>query len=289
MGIFKDNWGRYRELGFIPYPSSKKGKNPLVEWKGGAIPTNDLYSEWEKKHPDANLWVYLGNSFAVIDPDGPGAEEYVKSLNLPNCPTSISGKKSTHRWFKVSSPIKPLKVSNGEDQTFLELRTGSQGMLVPPSVHPETGKAYEWLKGHSPWDIPFPEFPGEAYERVKALLNKPAPKMEPATDGPEGSLDVKKYLDHHGIKYQIKLDGQRTIYALESAFSLTNTRPLQFKAIQVSFKAQTESWAITAFIIIVAFGRGRMQGRRFLEMLQSLNSVMGIKHLEIIRSKTEPS
>ena len=218
MGIFKDNWGRYRELGFIPYPSSKKGKNPLVEWKGGAIPTNDLYSEWEKKHPDANLWVYLGNSFAVIDPDGPGAEEYVKSLNLPNCPTSISGKKSTHRWFKVSSPIKPLKVSNGEDQTFLELRTGSQGMLVPPSVHPETGKAYEWLKGHSPWDIPFPEFPGEAYERVKALLNKPAPKMEPATDGPEGSLDVKKYLDHHGIKYQIKLDGQRTIYALERCF-----------------------------------------------------------------------
>ena len=218
MGIFKDNWKRYRDLGFIPYPSSKKGKNPLVEWKGGAIPTNDLYNEWERKHPDANPWVYLGNNFAVIDPDGPGAEEYIKSLNLPPCPTSISGNKSIHRFFKVSSPLKPLKVQNGSDQTFLELRTGNMGMLAPPSVHPETGKPYRWAKGLSPWQIPFPELPGEVYEKIKALVPKRIePKMEPAQveNGSLGSLNIEKYLTHFAIKYKVKPDGQRTIYALE--------------------------------------------------------------------------
>lgn len=223
--LYKNHWHKYRELGLMPYPASRNGKNPIPKW-GDFIPTEALFRDWEAKYPDANVWVYLGPQFAVVDPDGQGAEEFVKSLNLPPCPTSISGNKSVHRWFKTSSPIKPIKASNGSDQTFLELRTGNLGMLAPPSIHPETKNPYKWLEGHSPWDIPFPELPGEAYERIKALSNKPEPKMEPATDSPQGSLDVKKYLNHHGIKYQIKPDGQRTIYTLEQClFANHHTTP----------------------------------------------------------------
>jgi len=72
----------------------------------------------------------------VIDPDGPGAEDFVKSLNLPRCPTSTSSHKSIHRWFKTSSPLQALKIQN-EDGTFLEVRTGKMGVLVPPSIHPK--------------------------------------------------------------------------------------------------------------------------------------------------------
>ena len=225
MNIYKDNWKRYRDLGLIPYPASPKGKNPIPEWGNDSVPTNDLFSEWERKYPNANLWVRLGDCFAVIDPDGPGAEEFVQSLNLPKCPISISGGKSRHRWFKISSPIKSLKAQNG-DGTFLEVRTGSMGMMVPPSIHPLTKKAYQWLEKHSPWDIPFPELPQEAYETIKALLKKPEPKMEPAqTENPSlGSLNVSQYLDHYGIKYKVKEEGNRTIYALgECLFSHNHT------------------------------------------------------------------
>lgn len=231
MNIFKDNWKRYRELGLIPYPASPKGKNPIPQWKDDSVPTHDLFSEWERKYPNANLWVRLGDRFAVIDPDGPGAEEFVQSLNLPECPVSISGGKSRHRWFKTSSPIKSLKVQNG-DGTFLEVRTGSMGMLVPPSVHPETKNPYQWPEGHSPWDIPFPELPIEVYEQIKGLQKKPEPKPEPKMEPAQnenpslGSLNVQKYLDHFAIKYQVKPDGQRTIYALERClFADQHTTP----------------------------------------------------------------
>jgi putative DNA primase/helicase len=92
------------------------------------------------------------------------------------------------------------------------------GMLVPPSIHPETKKAYRWLEGHSPWEIPFPEFPREIYDRIKALLPRPEPprmmaaQMENASLGP---LDVARYLRHYGIPHKVKATGDRTIYALE--------------------------------------------------------------------------
>jgi hypothetical protein len=39
-------------------------------------------------------------------------------------------------------------------------------------------------------------------------------------------LDVPKYLDHYGIKYQVKQDGQRTIYALDQClFADQHTTP----------------------------------------------------------------
>lgn len=220
--IFKDNWRSYQKLGLIPYPASKNGKNPIPKWKDLPDPVTDEFLDWEDRFPDANIWVLLGKGNVVIDPDGPGAEEFVKSLNLPKCPTSISGNKSIHRWFKVSSPVKPIKVqSNGDDKTFLEIRTGRMGMLAPPSIHPETKKAYKWMEGHSPWNIPFPELPIEIYERIKALLPKQETKPEPRMMAAQtennslGSLDVERYLTHYGIKSRMKSDSGRTFYLLD--------------------------------------------------------------------------
>jgi hypothetical protein len=220
--IFKDNWRSYQKLGFIPYPASTKGKNPIPKWKDLPEPVTDEYLDWEERFPDANIWVLLGKGNIVIDPDGPGAEEFVKSLNLPKCPTSISGNKSIHRWFKVSSPVKPIKVqANGDDKTFLEVRTGNLGMLAPPSIHPETKKAYKWMEGHSPWEIPFPELPIEIYERIKALLpkqeTKPEPRMMPAQaeNSSLGHLDIEKYLIHYNIVFKVKADTLRTFYLLD--------------------------------------------------------------------------
>jgi len=211
--IFKDNWRSYQKLGLIPYPASTKGKNPIPKWKDLPDPVTDEYLDWEERFPDANIWLLLGNKYAVIDPDGPGAEDFVKSLNLPKCPTSISGNKSIHRWFKVTEPIKPLKVANG-DGTFIEVRTGNMGMLAPNSIHPETGKPYQWAKGLSPWEVEFPKFPIEAYQKIKALMQK-YETNEPQMDSiPEGSLDVPKYLIAHNISFREKKESNRMIYTL---------------------------------------------------------------------------
>jgi hypothetical protein len=233
LSPFKHHWKSYRELGLIPYPAAKTYKGPTVPWKNGEdgaplpLPVSDDYLDWEEKYSDANIWLLLGDSFAVIDPDGPGAEDFVKGLKLPKGPISVSGNKSVHRWFKVSSPIKPIKVQNGNDKTFLEVRTGNLGMFAPPSIHPETKRPYRWMEGHSPWEIPFPELPMEAYEKIKSLLRKqesqPEPRMMPAQTGDNslGTLVVERYLKHYGIKYKVKSDDHRTIYALERCLFAT--------------------------------------------------------------------
>jgi hypothetical protein len=227
--IYKNHWRSYRGLGLVPYPADRKKKCPIIRWGPSAPPPTEAdFASWEEKYPDANTWVYLGPRFVVLDPDGPEAEEFVKSLNLPPCPVSVSGNRSVHRWLKASSPLAPIRVPIGQNGSFLEVRTGSQGMLVPPSIHPNTGKAYRWRKGHSPWEIPFPEFPLEIYEQIRGLLPRPEPKMMPAqTENLSlGSLDVPRYLEHYGIPFKAKQDEERVIYALERCpFAAEHTTP----------------------------------------------------------------
>ena len=215
VNIYKDNCDLYRNMGLIPVPAIRKA--PIVKWgEAGLVDfVSDDFGKWKEDYPDANIWALLGDEFVVIDPDGPAAEEFVQSLDLPEGPVSISGGKSRHRWFKTTLPIKPLKVKMN-DGSFLEVRTGRLGLLVPPSIHPETKKAYQWDEGHSLWEISFPEFPIEAYERIKAFEQKhgPQPGSRPSEDPLLGSLDVKRYLDFYGIRYQIKKEPNRTIYAL---------------------------------------------------------------------------
>jgi hypothetical protein len=214
MSIYKDNWKKYHDLGLTPYPAHQKSKGPIPGWKKDIpLPTIDEFHEWAEQYPDANIWTLLVNGFVVLDPDCPEAEEFVQSLKLPKCPTSVSGNRSTHRWFKMAQPIKAIKTSTGGGQTFLELRAGRMGMLAPPSLHPVTQKEYRWLEGHSPWEISFPDFPKDAYIHIQALMQK---TTEEEQEEMENRLDIKRYLDDYRIGYQIKqLNGERILYALE--------------------------------------------------------------------------
>ena len=215
MEIFKNNIKKYIIWGLTPFPAAKDAKKPIVEWKD-VNPSAVAYERWSGEYATSNIWVRL-EDYVVIDPDGPEAEAFVKSLNLPVGPISASSNRSIHRWFRNPSPIKPLKVPIGPNGSYLEVRTGQQGMLVPPSIHPETGKAYHWVEGYSPDDIPFPELPLEIYEKIKALDKRGNGNgFESSKLAPSLSLDVKGYLDHYNVKYHIKQIDEGTLYALDS-------------------------------------------------------------------------
>jgi len=225
MPIFKDNYKLYLSLGLTPFPASPQGKNPIERWKNKKI-SEINYSKWENKYADANIWVRLDN-FVVIDPDGFEAEKFVQSLNLPLSPISESGHKSVHRWFKSSSKINPFKKYFGNKNDVLEIRTGNMGMLVPPSIHPQTGKSYKWREGFSPKDIPFPEFPMEILEKLEELNNKPLPKDNNCEIDWPFCLDVKSYLDHYGVRYKVKeLGDGRILYVFNRClFHKEHTSP----------------------------------------------------------------
>jgi hypothetical protein len=168
--IYKDSWRNYLRLGLIPLPAPPHMKGPTIGWADYQQdpPCSDEYLEWEDKFSNYNVWLLLGDQFVCIDPDHPDAETFIQSLKLPEAPTSISGGKSIHRWLKTSPPIEPIIIKK-DGKMWLEVRTGSLGMMAPPSIHPETKRPYRWEEGHSPWEIPFPDLPVEAYEKIKML------------------------------------------------------------------------------------------------------------------------
>ena len=214
--IYRDNYRFYLNLGLIPYPASKADKQPVVKWQTEfPNPVESDYLRWAKEHADKNIWCKLGSRFVVVDPDSVAAENFVKNLNLPKCPMSISGRKSVHRWFKVDTPLRPLKISVGN--LSIEVRTGEQGMLCTPSVHPDTGISYRWADGLSPKDVLFPIFPMYAYEKIKSLIPKPSfkDKEKPINKGVSSSFDIEAYLRFYGVNFRIKYDAGRTFYLLQ--------------------------------------------------------------------------
>ncbi len=175
MGVYKENWKKYLDLGFIPIPGASNYKGPIPKWKEDkqgnrlSLPDEKKCQEWERDFGDSNIWVRIGPDHLVLDPDGFLSEKFVEGLRLPKTVTAKSGNRSIHRYFNNPKHLKSEKVligSNGNGvNEYLELRTGDQGMYAPPSVHPETQKSYEWMPGLSPWEIPFADFPEDAYNR----------------------------------------------------------------------------------------------------------------------------
>jgi len=195
--IYKDHWESYRDLGLIPLPGCKDKKASIVPYKKyeDKSPLNEAFLKWEKEFPDHNIFVLL-NNFLVVEGDSEEGEKFIQSLNLPPCPTSSSGKRSVHRWFKNPSSLEKLDItvpgSNGKGEIHVEVRTGFMGMFVPPSIHPETKQPYKWMDGLSPQDIDFPEMPIEAYEKIRGLKDNEGKTT--AREPRDGTTDIQKVM-----------------------------------------------------------------------------------------------
>jgi hypothetical protein len=159
----------YCELG-LPI-IALKGKIPAAEgWQQfEATPANVDY--WFGKI-QANIGLRTGidSGYLVVDVDTPEAEEWVRT-HLPMSPMrAISGAGSTHSYFGVP-PRKEIRNKQAWKKIpGLDVR-GSGGFIVlPPSIHPDTGKPYEWL---TPMLRPqeLPRFsPSWVYERRKKVV-----------------------------------------------------------------------------------------------------------------------
>lgn len=220
---YRDYRKEYLRLGLIPLPA--KGKNPIPKWGNfkEEPPCSDEYLAWEEEYPNANIWVLL-NGKLVVDPECPEAEGFVKSLNLPRSPLSLSGNRSTHRWFENGGSFKPLEIIQ-DGRAWLEVRTGKQGMIVPPSIHPDTGKPYEWVKDFGCWDLDFPEFPIDAYQKIIKMKSKIEDKSMSANITPDqnnnplpvfdSTVDIEAYLNFHHFPFKVKQEPDRILYLLQ--------------------------------------------------------------------------
>ena len=149
------------------------GKTPLIKgWQEHDNTTMADLQSWVTSFKTFNIGLPLGDAsgYCGIDVDG---EEGVKLLmemskgDLPATWEFITGA-GNRLIYALPDGIKTKKfkqTGNGAHQECALLCTGQQTVL-PPSIH-YSGKTYEWVDGHSPWELDCAIAPAWLLDKIK--------------------------------------------------------------------------------------------------------------------------
>lgn len=156
------------------------GKIPkLAGWQAIQQPSLDQTLAWAQA---GNIGLRTGDGVTVIDFD-PGADpERIRELGLAEdqirtwrATTGRPGGSHVHVQEIVG-------VKNGVSVLgdHIDVRTRGGQVVLPGSVHPETGTTYAWAPGCAPWECDLAPAP----KALLAALLKPKPKPAPRTAVP---------------------------------------------------------------------------------------------------------
>lgn len=155
----------YTSRGWNVLPCKPGEKRPSVrysQWWTEKAPT-DLVD----RHECTAFQVMLGRHWRliVIDLDGQAAVEWWESNHgrrTPRTWITHSGGGGRHLWFRLpehyARPLpKAVLWTDGEKHSAAERLCDGSLIVAPPSVHPKTGRRYQFLsKAHSPLTLPMP-------------------------------------------------------------------------------------------------------------------------------------
>jgi putative DNA primase/helicase len=154
MSIFKDFAPRYWAAG-IPVmplkrwdsPGKGAGKAPILnEWTqyGEHMPSEAVRNLWLREYPESNIGLPFGEAsgLCAIDIDTEDQTQIDAILAaLPPSPWKRVGKKGMgliYRWQGQPN----FKLRDGDNQSIVEFLGKGNQMVLPPSIHPSTGKPY---------------------------------------------------------------------------------------------------------------------------------------------------
>lgn len=132
-------------LGWSVLPT--RGKIPrLHNGLHGASTDTHAIRNWFEMWPDAGVAVRTGNGLLVLDVDGDAGADSLHDLErrhgkLPQTVTVRTGGGGAHYYFTVPWPVRN---SAGKLGPGLDVRGDGGYVIAPPSIHPDTGRAYEW-------------------------------------------------------------------------------------------------------------------------------------------------
>jgi putative DNA primase/helicase len=154
-----------------------QGKVPrLRAWTELAPPPLGEVEHWAAT---GNLGVRTGpvSGVVAIDDDTEGRTA-AQDLNLPRTVTAITGNGGFHYYFRC--PKGGMRNSVGLLAPSVDVRGDGGQVLLPGSIHPETGERYRWAEGLSPDDIEIVEFPSHLLEKLQAR-RRARTEAEPGT------------------------------------------------------------------------------------------------------------
>lgn len=158
---------KYFESGYSVIPLRRASKAPFIEgWQRYCqeLPTEEQIEQWEEgKH---NLGLCLGPASGVVALDID--TDNIDTLRLaPRSPCVKRGAKGETRFFKW----KPSIESRTLKEKGVEILSQGRQTVMPPSIHPDTKKPYEWLTNLTLLDIDAKDLPELDVEEIGFLPN----------------------------------------------------------------------------------------------------------------------
>lgn len=140
------------------------GKIPRLKgWSKADKPTLDQVVQWSTRW---NLGFRTGavSGVVIIDDDSQDGTATL-GLKLPPTVTVRTGSGKKHFYFK--HPGERIRNSVKGIAPLVDVRGDGGVAAYVGSIHPDTGKAYEWVEGRSPSEIELAELPAHVLELIR--------------------------------------------------------------------------------------------------------------------------
>lgn len=123
-----------------------KGKAPLLkDWPTVDLGEADIRA-WATR--GVNWGALTGDPLIVIDTDTEAAERWVQDQGIASSVMVRTGRGGLHRWFRKPETVTVIKGKNGvHGIAGLDVKAWHGCIVLPGSVHPDTGKQYAFLPG----------------------------------------------------------------------------------------------------------------------------------------------
>ena len=154
----------YISRGWALIPFSPKSKDPFFEalplsedgtgrtWKPLAKEpaTTETVKRWLEQEPNINLGVICGQASGIIIIDTDKPLKWPMQFLTP----VVKTRRGFHYYLRTDRAYKSTVIQNRKGEHIGELRAEGNVTIIPPSLHVETRKPYEWIDGLSIDDIP---------------------------------------------------------------------------------------------------------------------------------------
>jgi hypothetical protein len=186
----------YGARGWAVFPL--RGKKPWIAEKDGGTGYKDATTgaeqirAWWRDMPAANIGIATGKVSGLfvldVDPDKGGLETLgglmAENGRMPQTTTVQTGGGGWHGYFTMPADI-PITIGTGQIGPGIDHRGDGGYVVAPPSVHPDTGRVYKFVKSRRFKDVGVVAAPGWLYEAAR--------RRETATGdmvGPAGTTTV---------------------------------------------------------------------------------------------------
>jgi biotin operon repressor len=162
------------------FPLAPRSKVPLAGSKGVHDATTDpeKIDRWWKQEAEGNIAGAVPEGYILLDVDGSEGRASIAGQHLPHTVTATTPREDVghHYWYRLPEGVTATNraILPGVDLKAFGGKAFGGYAVLPPSVHPDTGRRYEWSSGCAPWEVQLAEAPEWLVELLAAPPEKPS-------------------------------------------------------------------------------------------------------------------